>query len=104
LGDKRTYRRFTPQQRLELVMASWRGERSIAELCREHDNRPQTNGKAERFIRTMLDGWAYGAIYRDSRERTDAPERHPQRLGDLRAGKAQPSQRDDDLDALVGRA
>ena len=25
--------------------------------------RPQTNGKAERFIRTMLGGWAYGAIY-----------------------------------------
>ena len=23
--------------------------------------RPQTNGKAERFIRTMLGGWAYGA-------------------------------------------
>jgi transposase InsO family protein len=34
--------------------------------------RPQTNGKAERFIRTMLSGWAYGAIYRDSRERTAA--------------------------------
>jgi transposase InsO family protein/transposase len=34
--------------------------------------RPQTNGKAERFIRTMLGGWAYGAIYRDSRERTAA--------------------------------
>jgi transposase InsO family protein len=34
--------------------------------------RPQTNGKAERFIRTMLAGWAYGAIYRTSRERTDA--------------------------------
>jgi transposase InsO family protein len=34
--------------------------------------RPQTNGKAERFIRTMLAGWAYGAIYRDSRERTAA--------------------------------
>jgi len=31
--------------------------------------RPQTNGKAERFIRTMLGGWAYGAIYRDSKER-----------------------------------
>jgi transposase InsO family protein len=31
--------------------------------------RPQTNGKAERFIRTMLAGWAYGAIYRDSTER-----------------------------------
>jgi transposase InsO family protein len=24
--------------------------------------RPRTNGKAERFIRTMLSGWAYGAI------------------------------------------
>jgi transposase InsO family protein len=31
--------------------------------------RPRTNGKAERFIRTLLGGWAYGAIYRDSRER-----------------------------------
>jgi transposase InsO family protein len=34
--------------------------------------RPQTNGKAERFIRTMLAGWAYGAIYRSSQERTQA--------------------------------
>jgi transposase InsO family protein len=32
--------------------------------------RPQTNGKAERFIRTLLGGWAYGAIYRTSSERT----------------------------------
>jgi transposase InsO family protein len=34
--------------------------------------RPQTNGKAERFIRTLLAGWAYGAIYRSSQERTAA--------------------------------
>jgi transposase InsO family protein len=34
--------------------------------------RPQTNGKAERFIRTMLGGWAYGAIYGSSNERTAA--------------------------------
>ena len=27
---------------------------------------PRTNGKAERFIRTMLGGWAYGAIYASS--------------------------------------
>jgi transposase InsO family protein len=39
---------------------------------RTRPRRPQTNGKAERFIRTMLAGWAYGAIYRDSRERTAA--------------------------------
>src|SRR5262245_57988572 len=36
--------------------------------------RPQTNGKAERFIRTVLGGWAYGAIYRSSAERTAALE------------------------------
>jgi transposase InsO family protein len=34
--------------------------------------RPQTNGKAERFIRTLLGGWAYGAIYASSSERTAA--------------------------------
>jgi len=34
--------------------------------------RPQTNGKAERFIRTTLNGWAYGPIYGSSHERTQA--------------------------------
>jgi transposase len=34
--------------------------------------RPQTNGKAERFIRTLQNGWAYGAIYGSSQERTTA--------------------------------
>src|SRR5918996_6619481 len=37
LSETRKYQKFTPQQKLELVMASWRGEKSIAELCREHD-------------------------------------------------------------------
>jgi transposase InsO family protein/transposase-like protein len=39
---------------------------------RTRPRRPQTNGKPERFIRTMLGGWAYGAIYASSRERTAA--------------------------------
>ena len=39
---------------------------------RTRPRRPQTNGKAERFIRTMLTEWAYGAIYKTSRERTRA--------------------------------
>jgi transposase len=34
--------------------------------------RPRTNGKAERFIRTLLAAWAYGAIYATSHERTQA--------------------------------
>jgi transposase InsO family protein len=39
---------------------------------RTRPRRPQTNGKAERFIRTLLCGWAYGAIYASSHERTAA--------------------------------
>jgi transposase len=39
---------------------------------RTRPRRPQTNGKAERFIRTLLAGWAYGAIYASSHERTAA--------------------------------
>jgi transposase InsO family protein len=34
--------------------------------------RPRTNGKAERFIQTLTDRWAYGAIYGTSAERTRA--------------------------------
>ena len=34
--------------------------------------RPQTNGKAERFIRTLLGGWAYGPIYGTNPERVRA--------------------------------
>ena len=34
--------------------------------------RPRTNGKAERFIKTMIAGWNDGAIYATSRERAAA--------------------------------
>jgi transposase InsO family protein len=34
--------------------------------------RPQTNGKAERFIRTMLREWAYAAVYGGSPDRAAA--------------------------------
>jgi transposase InsO family protein len=34
--------------------------------------RPQTNGKAERFIKTLTERWAYGAIFGSSAERTAA--------------------------------
>ena len=34
--------------------------------------RPRTNGKAERFIQTLTNRWAYGAIYGTSTERTAA--------------------------------
>ena len=34
--------------------------------------RPRTNGKAERFIQTLQNRWAYGALYGSSAERTAA--------------------------------
>ena len=34
--------------------------------------RPQTNGKAERFIQTLLNEWAYNRVYGSSTERTAA--------------------------------
>jgi transposase InsO family protein len=37
--------------------------------------RPQTNGKAERFIQSALREWAYGIPYNHSSERTDMLER-----------------------------
>jgi transposase len=37
LSDNRKYRKFMAKQKLEIVLASFRGDRSIAELCREHD-------------------------------------------------------------------
>jgi transposase InsO family protein len=33
---------------------------------------PRTNGKAERFIKTLTDGWAYDAVYGSSQQRTGA--------------------------------
>ena len=51
-----------------------------AQACRElrirhlrtRPYRPRTNGKAERFIQTLQNRWAYGAIYANSTERTAA--------------------------------
>jgi transposase InsO family protein len=37
--------------------------------------RPQTNGKAERFIQTLLNEWAYGRPYRSNGDRLHALRR-----------------------------
>jgi transposase len=37
MSDTRKYRKFTAQQKSELVLASLRGPKTIAELCREHE-------------------------------------------------------------------
>jgi transposase len=37
LSETRKYRKFTAQQKTEIVLASLRGPKTMAELCREHD-------------------------------------------------------------------
>jgi transposase InsO family protein len=54
------------------------GAKTFISLCDDHAivrkrtrfYRPQTNGKAERFIQTALREWAYGRSYRNSAERS----------------------------------
>lgn len=54
--------------------------RAFAALCREmgikhcftRPYRPQTNGKAERFIQSALREWAYAYTYQNSQHRADA--------------------------------
>ena len=35
MSERRRYRRFTAQQKLEIVLAGLRGDRSVRDLCRE---------------------------------------------------------------------
>lgn len=37
MSEKRKYRKFTAQQKTELVLASLRRERTMGEVCREND-------------------------------------------------------------------
>jgi transposase InsO family protein len=51
-------------------------ERAVESVGARHKRtrpyRPQTNGKAERFIKTLLAEWAYGRAYRTNHERLAA--------------------------------
>jgi transposase InsO family protein len=50
------------------VWAAWCADHGIRHL-RTRPYRPRTNGKAERFIQTMLREWAYAATYQSSQRR-----------------------------------
>ena len=70
LSETRKYRKFTAQQKSELVLASLRGQKTIAELCREHEiSETLLRRWREQFLaagaerlsaraeRTEVDGW-----------------------------------------------
>ena len=70
---------ITPERVLSDNGACYRAKAHAA-ACRElglrhsftRPYRPRTNGKAERFIKTLTHRWAYGAIYANSNDRTRA--------------------------------
>ena len=53
---------------------AWRDACEALEIVhkRTRPYRPQTNGKSERFHRTLADGWAYAHFYPSDAERRDA--------------------------------
>jgi transposase len=77
LSESRRYRKFTAQQKTELVLASLRGPKTIAELCREHDI-------SESLLRKWREQFLAAGAERLSgkAERTEADElrRHVARL------------------------
>ncbi len=55
------------------LWATWCARHRVQHL-RTRPYRPRTNGKAERFIQTMLREWAYAATYKTSDQRARALE------------------------------
>ena len=53
------------------LWAQWCADHDVRHL-RTRPYRPRTNGKAERFIQTMLREWAYAAVYQTSDQRHQA--------------------------------
>jgi transposase InsO family protein len=53
-------------------LAEARAQRGIR-AKRTRPRRPQPNGKAERFIRTLLETWAYAYTYKHETDRATAP-------------------------------
>jgi transposase len=77
LSDKRKYRKFTAKQKVELALVSFRGDRSIAEICREHDI---SESLLRRWRDQMID--AAAERFADGQDRSVAAEQR-RRIAEL---------------------
>ena len=69
LSEKRRYRKFSAQQKSELVLASLRGPKTITELCREYEFSDSLLRKwREQFLAAGAEG------LQGKSERTEADE------------------------------
>ncbi len=64
--------RQTPNDLLHSAQGPPQGITGGKPLRSTRPYRPQTNGKAERFIKTLLNEWAYARLYRSNTARLDA--------------------------------
>ncbi len=54
LATQRNYRKFTAQQKLEIVLAGLRGDRTVKEVCREHEIAEPNTASA---VSTRIHAW-----------------------------------------------
>jgi hypothetical protein len=57
LSDNRKYRKFTSKPKLEIVLASLRGDRSVAALCREHEIAHRRGGYRDPESQAFNESW-----------------------------------------------
>lgn len=69
MSDVRKRRKFTAKEKVELALASFRGDRSVAEVCREHNI-------SESLLRRWRDQMIEAAAerYESGQDRTVAAE------------------------------
>ena len=67
--EKKAYDVNIGLRRQAARIVRWHDLPDRIEHLRTRPYRPRTNGKAERFIQTMLREWAYAAVYRTSTQR-----------------------------------
>ena len=67
----RVRRVLTDNAKADTVARSFHGAAAAADVRLSHTRpyRPQTNGKAERFIQILQNEWAYARPYRSNAER-----------------------------------